>query len=293
MSIFELKCEEEYDDNLWEYRAIDRFVWWQIRNTIKNDEQLGRIIKVDENGFLRVNMKSRLLTTEQKNTIARLIANHRDGIYRIHGFRDLRKKIDDTDEYAKWFNKNVMDSFMYTVPTKDVFTSTPHEVYRKLDKSHSTEELNIQSFSGYSIWQTLYALDMIDPFFVSLLLTGKVSVLDIDSDTYIRFDYNGKTLYGLDGHSELCEKDENGNMKMVDDTTHTLLFKHYQEPIYTVLNSIMLPIAGDRVLPCEGLGDPLKDDLVEKTESLIKSDTYKALTKKYNLGKSRVNPKLW
>ena len=118
MEKFELPCEKEYDKDLFEYRAIDRYVWYQIRKMVEKDVQVGRILKIDNDGILRVNSKSRLITAEQKDTIGKLIANQRDGIYRAHQFEDLNEKITSQAEYNKWFDEKAMNSFMYTVPTK-------------------------------------------------------------------------------------------------------------------------------------------------------------------------------
>jgi hypothetical protein len=290
MEKFELPCEKEYDKDLFEYRAIDRYVWYQIRKMVEKDVQVGRILKIDNDGILRVNSKSRLITAEQKDTIGKLIANQRDGIYRAHQFEDLNEKITSQAEYNKWFDEKAMNSFMYTVPTKEVFYSHPVKLYYKLVESHSGDERNRQGFSGYSIWQTIYALDMIDPFLVGMILSGNISIEIKDYTTYIRFNYDKKTLYGINNSIDLYEKDKNGNFVKSEDTIHTLLFRHYQEPIYKVINSIMLPIGGYRVLPSEGLGnDPRIEELTDKANAILESENYKTLTKKYNIGKSKVS----
>ena len=291
MKNFELPCEREYDDNLWDYRAINRYVWYQIRRMINDDLQLGRILKVDKDGILKVNMKSKLLTDEQKDKIFKLISNERDGIYRIHRFKDLDNKIDNKDEYNKWFDEKAMNSFMQTVPTKEIFYTYPVKLYRKLIDSHSDNELNREDFSGYSIWQTIYALDIIDPFLVSIIL-GKT--IDVDNksfwDTYISFNYNGKDIYAKKDSIDLFEKGKNGNFVKLDDTIHTLLLRHYQEPIFKTLNSMMLPIGGERVMPSEGMfDDPKIPELTRDTRYVLQSENYKVLKKTYNLGYSRVS----
>lgn len=291
MEDFKLQCENQYDDRLWDYRAINRYVWYQIKHMINNDLQLGRIIRIDDDGILRVNMNSRLLTDEQKHIIFRLISNERDGIYRIHRFKDLDKRLDDKEEYNKWFDEKAMNSFMQTIPTKEIFYSRPVSLYYKIRNSHSNNELNRQDFSGYSVWQTIYALDIIDPFLVGTILGGKIEIDESDYwDTYIKFNYNGKYLYVKKDSIELFEKNDDGKFVKLDDTIHTLLFRHYQEPIFKTLNSMMWPIGGNRVMPSEGKGDdPKIPELVSDTMNILKSDNYKELTKKYNLGRSRVS----
>lgn len=293
MEDFKLLCEQQYDEKLWEYRAIDRYVWYQIRQMIHDDLQLGQIIRIDDDGILRVNMNSKLLTDEQKKYISRLIANERDGIFRIHRFEDLDKRLDNQDDYNKWFDEKAMNSFMQTIPTKEIFYSQPVTLYYKLRGSHSNDELNRQDFSGYSVWQTIYALDIIDPFLIGTILGGKIDVDDTNYwNTYIKFKYNGKYLYGKKDSIELFEKNANGEYVKLDDTIHTLLFRHYQEPIFKTLNSMMLPIGGDRVMPSEGLwDDPKIAELTSDTSHVLKSEKYKVLTKKYNLGQSRVSPR--
>ena len=49
MEDLKLQCENQYDERLLDYRAINRYVWYQIRHMINNDLQLGRIIKIDNN----------------------------------------------------------------------------------------------------------------------------------------------------------------------------------------------------------------------------------------------------
>ncbi len=290
MENFELQCEKKYDDSLWDYRAIDRYVWYQIRSMINNKLQLGRILQIDRDGVLRVNMNSRLLNDEQKNQIFRLISNLRDGIYRIHQFVDLTEKIESKTEYNKWFDEKAMDSFMKTVPTKSIFYNHPWEVFMAMRDFHSSDEINRPDFSGYSIWRTIYALDIIDPFLVGMLLGGKIDIVVDGCSTYIKFYYNGKYLYGKDYQIELYERNEKGEFIKLDDTIHTLLFRHYQEPIFTTLNSIMLPIGGYRVMPSEGMyADSIIPDLTSDTNAILESENYKTLTKKYNLGCSRVS----
>ena len=291
MEDFKLQCEKQYDDRLSDYRAINRYVWYQIRHMINNDLQLGRIIKIDKDGILRVNMDSRLLTDEQKDIIIRLIANERDGIYRIHRFKDLDARLENKDEYNKWFDEQAMNSFMQTIPTKEIFYSNPVSLYDKLRDSHSSNELNREDFSGYSVWQTIYALDIIDPFLVGTILGGKIEIDDSDYwDTYIKFNYNSKYLFGKKDSIELFEKNANGEFVKLDDTIHTLLFRHYQEPIFKTLNSMMYPIGGSRVMPSEGLfDDPKISELTSDTSAVLKSDNYKTLTKKYDLRRSRVS----
>ena len=295
MKDFKLQCEEQYDDNLYDYRSINRYVWYQIRHMINNDSQLGRIIKIDEDGILRVNNKSRLLTDEQKDIISRLISNERDGIYRIHKFKDLDTKLENKDEYNKWFNNQAMNSFMQTIPTKEIFYSKPAALYYKLRDSHSSAELNRADFSGYSIWRTIYALDIIDPFLVGTILGEKIEFDDSGyHNPYIKFKYNGKDLYAKVGSIELFKKNADGKFVKLNDTIHTLLFKHYQEPIFKTLNSIMYPIGGARVMPSEGLdADPKIPELTSDTIKVLESDNYKTLTKKYNLGRSRISFRIY
>lgn len=287
---YEIACERQYDDKVWDYRAINRFVWYQIRHMINNDLQLGRIITIDKNGILSVNMNSRLLTDEEKNIINRLIANDRDGIYRIHRFKDLDEKLNSKEEYNKWFDEKAMNSFMQTIPTKKIFYNEPVSLYYKIRDSHSNDELNRQDFSGYSIWQTIYALDIINPFLVGMILGGKIDIEKKGWDTYINFKYNNKNLYGKMNSIELFEKNGNGELIKLDDTIHTLLFRHYQEPIFKTLNSLMLPIGGSRVMPSEGLfDDPKIPELTSETYNILKSNDYKRLSKKYDLGYSKVS----
>ena len=134
----------------------------------------------------------------------------RDGIYRIHRFEDLDKRLDDKEEYNKWFDEKAMNSFMQTIPTKEIFYTYPYELFRNIRDSHSDNELNRQDFSGYSVWQTIYALDIIDPFLVGMILGGKIDIEDNGWDTYIKFNYNGKSIYGKRNSIELFEKNENG-----------------------------------------------------------------------------------
>ena len=290
MDNIRLKCESQYDDNLSDYRKVDRYVWFQIRQMLNNDLQLGRILKIDYNGILRVNMNSKILTDDQKEKVFRLISNLRDGIYRIHRFKDLDEKIDDKEEYNKWFDEKAMNSFMHTIPTKEIFYTSPVALYNSIKNTHSDDELDRQYFSGYSIWQTIYALDIIDPFLVGMILSEKIDVKDNGWDVYIKFKYNDKDLYAKKGSIELFEKNTNGEFIKLDDTIHTLVFRHYQEPIFTALNSIMWPIGGDRVLPSEGIGyDPMNLELTRKTRNVLASENYKTLTKKYYLGRSRVS----
>lgn len=290
MENFELQCEREYADNVSDYRAINRFVWYQIRQMVDDDKKLGRILKVNSYGILEVNYNTRLLTEEQKNYISRLIANERDGIYLLHRFEDLKKKAKNLSEYNKWFDEKAMNSFMQTVPTKQVFYSEPRNLYYKLKERHSHNELNREDFSGYSIWQTIYALDIIDPFLVGILLGGKIEIEKHNWDTYIKFDYKGETLYGKSGRIDLYKKDENNKFVKLDDTIHTLLFRHYREPIYKTLNSIMYPIGGYRVMPSEGLfDDPKIPQLTSDTQEILKSKNYQILAEEYDLGRSRVS----
>ena len=291
MEDIKIQCEKQYDDKLSDYRAINRYVWYQIRHMINDDLQLGRILRVDSEGILRVNWDSRLFTEEQKKAIFRLIANERDGIYRIHQFKDLDKKIDDKDEYNKWFDKKAMNSFMQTIPTQQIFYTYPYELFRNIKDSHSSDELNREDFCGYSVWQTMYALDIIDPFMIGILLGGEIEIIEPKSwEPYVKFNYNGKELYGRRNSINLYEKDKDGKYVKLDDTIHTLLFRHYQEPIFKTLFSMMWPIGGDRVMPGEGMSYfPTIPKLTRDTEAILESDNYKALTKKYCLRYSRVS----
>ncbi len=289
MEIFQLPCEKQYDNKLSDYRAINRYVWYQIRQMIKNDVQLGRIIKIDADGNLSVNMNSRLLTAEQKDTILRLLENQRSGIYRIHKFKDLDERLDDKEEYNKWFDEKAMNSFMHTIPTKQVFYTYPYELLREIRETHSSTELNREDFNGYSIWQTMFALDMINPFLVGTILGKEIDVED-HSWAYIKFNYNGKTIYGRENSIDLFEKDENGEFVKLEDTIHTLLFRHYQEPIFATLYSMMYPIGGDRVMPREGLDYyPSIPELERETSEILQSENYKTLSKKYRLRFSKVS----
>ena len=139
MDNYEIKCESQYDDNVNDYRAISKFVWYQIRHMIKNDLQLGRIIKIDDFGILSVNENSRLLTAEEKIIIKRLIANDRDGIYRKHRFKDLDKKINSKKKYNEWFDEKAMNSFMQTIPTKEIFYNELVSLYYKIKDTHSNQ----------------------------------------------------------------------------------------------------------------------------------------------------------
>lgn len=291
MEKFILECEEQYDDKLSDYRAIDRYVWYQIKQMIDNDLQLGRIIKIDNNGILGVNTNSKLLTDEQKKYIDRLIGNERDGIYRIHQFKDLKRRLKSVNEYNKWLDEKAMNSFMHTIPTKEVFYNNPLEYYYHIKDLHSYYELNRQDFNGYSIWQTLYALDIIDPFLVGMLLGGEIEVVEPSTSIYIfvKFNYKGKDYYAKRNSNELFEMDENGKLIKLNDTTHTLLFKHYQEPIFKTLNSIMYPIGGQRVMPSEGeYEDPKIFELTSNTKAILESENYKKLSKIFEIGQPKI-----
>ena len=299
MEKFILPCEKQYDNKFYDYIAIHRFVWYQIRKMINDDKQLGRILKVEHDGFLRVNMNTKLLTSEQKDYVARLINNERNGIYRIHRFKDLRERIDDKDEYNKWFDEKAMNSFMQTIPTKQVFYTYPEALYKNLKQNHSSKELNREDFCGYSIWQTLYALDIIDPFLVALMIGNNVNVTYRCGKAFIEFSYNDKQLcvkyeslsfFVKDGEgNNVFVKNDEGKYVDTGETIHTLLFRHFQEPIYTTINSLMLPIGGYRVMPTEGLGnDPMRDDIITLTTETLKSETYKGYVRSYGLGHSRV-----
>ena len=290
MENYNLLYETQNKDQILDYRRINRYVWYQIRNMIKTDLQLGRILTIDNYGILRVNINSKLLTEEQKKTIEKLISYERDGIYVAHKFKDLDKKINSKEEYNKWFDEQAMNSFMHTIPTKEVFYSNPISLNYKLENSHSNDELNRQNFSGYSIWQTIYALDIIDPFLIGTLLGGKIEIEDSNWNTKIKFKYGDKYLYGERGSIELFEKNDNGDYIKLDDTIHTLLFRHYQHPIFKTLNSIMWPIGGNRVMPSEGfINDPKIKRLTSDTTQILKSENYRVLAKKYNLCHSRVS----
>ncbi len=284
-------------DDLWELRHINRYVWYQIRQMINNDLQLGRIIKIDEDGVLRVNMNSKLIDEEQKHRLFELIAKERDGIYRNNQLEDLDHGLDSKEEYDKWFDDKAMDSFMYTVPTRDVFYTRPVNLFYKLRENHSHDEIgrqNYYGFGGYSIWQTIYALDIIDPFLVGLVLGGDIKLVELKDRFYIehvKFNYNGRTLYATAKSIELYERNKEGKLVKLEDTIHTLLLRHYREPIFTTLNSMMYPIGGERVLPHEGCGyDKINPELTNLTEDILSSDFYGDLARRRRLCRSRVNP---
>ena len=288
MEKFILDCETDYDvETLSDHRALDRYVWYQIRNMIKDDLQLGRIIHVDKQGILRLNPNTKLLTDEQKETVFRLIANHRDGIYRMHQFKDLDEPIKDRYSYRQWFKYKAMNSFMQTIPTKEVFYTQPQDLNIKL-KKHSYDEINRESFNGYSIWQTMYALEYINPFLVAMLIGKNLNIESTFCDEYMGFDYEGQRVY-VNRYSINLFKKEGSVFKAIDGLTiHTVLFEHYKEPIYKVMNSIMEPIGGSRVLPGEGLGKcPMDTNITYEVYQILGSDNYQELDKKYELSRPK------
>ena len=288
MENFELKCETEYDiETLSDHRALDRYVWYQIRNMVKDDLQLGRIIYIDWQGILSVNPNTKLLSDEQKKIASRLIRNQRDGIYRMHQFKDLDKEIKDRYTYRKWFEDEAMNSFMQTIPTKEVFYTQPQDLNLKL-KKHSYDEIKRESFNGYSIWQTMYALEFINPFLVAML-RGKNHKIESDFYCeYMGFDYEGQRVYVQKDSINLYKKEGSSYKAIEGLTIHTVLFEHYKESIYKVIYSIMGPIGGSRVLPGEGLKPyPADYDITKNVCDILKSDNYQELDKKYNLSYPR------
>lgn len=286
-----LKCETQIDNSVWYDRDIHRFVWYQIRKMAGSDINLGKILTVDE-GMLGVNYSTILLTDEQQRQVTRLINNLRDGLYHSHKFQDLDRKIDDSYDYGKWFKEQAMDSFLYTVPLRDIFYTYPPDLYRKLLRFHCKDELDKETFRGYSIHELIYALGLINPFLVGMILGWKAYIEEDGLNTYIRFDCCGETLYGKHNSVELFKKNDKGEFVKLKDTIHTLLLKHYQEPILKVINSMILPMGINRIIPDESLYyDPTLPELEADTEAVLRSNYYKILTRKYNLNRSRIPSK--
>ena len=173
-----LNVKIPYNEKQLEYRHINMFVWYQIRQMIDDNIELGKILIIDKDGFLRVNNDTDLLTDEQKDNIRRLLDNERQGIYILNRFKDLESKLKTNKEYNKWFDEVAMNTFMQTIPTKAVFYTFPRDLLYEIKGTHSRYELNREDFSGYSIWQTMYALDIIDPFLVALILGGKIENIE-------------------------------------------------------------------------------------------------------------------
>lgn len=289
MENFRLPCETQYDNNLSQYRAIQRYVCYQIRNMVNSDLQLGRILTVNNQGILGVKRSTRLLTEEQKREAQRLINNYRDGIYLLHQFKDLNEKIESKDEYSKWLDEAVTNTFMHTIPTREVFFNDPDDAFFNLREKHSWDEINRgrESFGGYSIYQILYALKSIHPAIVGMLLSGDVDILREGYKDYVSFEYDNKVLYCRTDSLDLFEKDANGEFMKLSDTIHTLLFKKYQQPLNIVLNSIMFQIGGIHVLPGEGLHDSMDSEIEKEAYDVITSEKCKVLTENYNLGLTR------
>ena len=287
MADFYLKCEEQFDKNVWEYKEINRFVWYQIDKLAGLN--LGKIITIDKDGLLDVNWDTVLLSDEQKEYLSRLINNERNGVYRNHKFEDLIERVKSPEEYNEWLENKAMNSFMHTVPTKEIFYNFPPDYLKKLCETHCCDELNTETTSGYSIINTLYALDIINPFLVGLILGWKIDIEEYGSSTYIKFNYNGKCLYAKRNSIELFEKRENGSFIKLNDTIHTLLFKHYREPIYRVLNSMLDSIGGNMIISPECLfSNPQIPMLASDTRDVLNSENYKMLVRKYRLNHSRI-----
>lgn len=282
-----LDSKEELEAQmLSDHRALDRYVWYQIRSMIKNDLQLGRIINIDERGILGVNPNTKLLTEDQIKEVSKLINNHRDGIYRNNQFKDLDEPIKDRYSYRMWFENKAMNSFMQTIPTKEVFYTQPQDLNAKLKSGqYSYDEINRESFSGYSIWQTMYALEFINPFLVAMLL-GHDNKIEYElCIPYMGFKYESDTYFYVRLNSINIYTKGAGGFKAMDDITiHSFLFEHYKEPIYQVINSIMEPIGGSRVLPNEGLKNcPMDVKITHDVYQILGSDNYHELDKKYEL----------
>ena len=271
--------EIKENDIIWQRRRLQRFVNYQI-NQLKGEKSLDEVLILYNDVMLR----------SDNPDIYHLIRLSEDGIFERHQFKDAKPNLTQLG-YNRWYNDAIKNTFCHTIRTGEIFSASNYDMryyngkLNSILDSHSSEELNYQSFSGYSIYQILKSLDYINPFLLFNLIFEDVTIEKINGIDFVTGFFeneNGeKRKFAANfGEKDLYILNQNGNIKKIMNM-YEFMFKYYKKPIFEVINSVNNAI--DYYLcPGEGLYSYSYDkDISEKVSEITSSNVYKKVKRDY------------
>ena len=273
----EVSSRENY--NIWQRRRLQRYINYQI-NQLRGEIPLDNVIEFRDEGML----------TSKVPEIYQLIRLSEDGIYERHQFKDARQDLTPRG-YNRWFNNAMSNTFFHTIRTSDIFSTSDYDIHfysgrlNLLFDTHSPEEINNKSFSGYSIFQVIKSLDYIDPFLLFNLVFTEVTIEKINGINYVVGIFTNEKREKRKFAANFSEKDlyivtKNGSIKKFMNM-YEFLFKYYRKPIFEVINSINHVV--DRWLcPNEGLASYRFDkEISANVSEITSSKVYSKVRKEY------------